>query len=174
VSITFIDDLDTIGRSRWKVSPIFRLFLQLLVGIIIGLTSIKISYISGLFGGVIDLSELSLSVAGREIFPLALAVTAFWYALVFNAINFSDGVPGLTAGYALISFIILAGLAIKLILIDNSDAAIENSRFLLLMLAVIIPATYTLMRLDASRKGVMGDTGTIFLAFLIATFAIIA
>lgn len=171
--ITLIDDLDTIGKSRWKVSPFLRLLLQLAVGTIIGLTSIKISYISNIFWGVIHLSEWRTTFFSIEIFPLALIITAFWYALVFNAINFSDGIPWLTAGYALISFLILSGLAIKLVLTDHSDAAIENSRFLLLLLAMVIPATFVLMRFDSMRKWVMGDTGTIFLAFLLATFAII-
>jgi len=94
--------------------------------------------------------------------------------VVFNAVNFSDGVPGLTGGFALISFIILGCLAFKLYLTDTSIASQENSRFLLSILAVIIPITYFLTRSDISRKVIMGDSGTIMLAFLIATLAIIA
>jgi hypothetical protein len=48
--ISFIDDLDTIGRSKIKVPPIIRLLMQISVGAIIGLTSIKISYMSHIFG----------------------------------------------------------------------------------------------------------------------------
>jgi hypothetical protein len=47
--ISFIDDADTIGRSPIAIPPIFRLLMQVVVGAIIGMTSIKISYISGGF-----------------------------------------------------------------------------------------------------------------------------
>jgi len=101
-------------------------------------------------------------------------MTIFWYVLVFNAVNFSDGIPGLTGGFSLISFLILGGLAVKLLMTDTSHAAQENSQFLLLILAIIIPVTFFITRMDISRRGLMGDSGTIMLAFLIATLAIIA
>lgn len=59
--ITFFDDLDTIGKSPIPISPIFRLLMQIGIGLIIGLTSIKISYISNIFGGVIDLTDYRFS-----------------------------------------------------------------------------------------------------------------
>jgi UDP-GlcNAc:undecaprenyl-phosphate GlcNAc-1-phosphate transferase len=88
-------------------------------------------------------------------------------------VNFSDGVPGLTGGFALISFVILGILAIKLLLTDETIASQENSRFLLSLLAIIIPITYFLTRADISRQVIMGDSGTIMLAFLLATLAIV-
>ncbi len=98
--ITFFDDLDTIGKSPMRVSPVFRLCMQIGVGIVIGLTSIKISYISNIFGGVIDLNEYHFSfIWGADsimIYYIPLLLTVFWYVLVFNSVNFSDGVPGLT------------------------------------------------------------------------------
>ena len=176
--VSFVDDMDTIGKSPISVPPLFRLGMQILIGLIIGLTSIKISYVSGLFGWVVDLTDYFISFSIAEniytIYYIPILLTIFWYALVFNGVNFSDGVPGLTGWYALISFIILAGLAIKLLFTDTSIAAIENSRFLLMILAVVIPTTFWLTRADISRKVIMGDSGTIMLAFLIATLAIIA
>jgi UDP-GlcNAc:undecaprenyl-phosphate/decaprenyl-phosphate GlcNAc-1-phosphate transferase len=176
--VSFIDDLDTIGRSRISVPPLFRLSIQILVWVIIGMTSIKISYISWMFGGILDLTEYSWTlelVSGHiTLYYIPILMTVCWYVLVFNAVNFSDGVPGLTGGFALISYIILAGLAIKLAIADTSLAAMENSRFLLVLLSIIIPATFFLTRLDISRQWLMGDSGTIMLAFLIATLAIIA
>lgn len=171
--VSFIDDMDTIGKSPIRVPPIVRLLMQIGVGAIIGVTSIKISYVSGLFGGIIDLSDFSTIIGDYRIYYIPLFVTIFWYVLVFNSVNFSDGVPGLTGGFALISFIILGLLAVKLILTDESLASQENSRFLLSLLAIIIPITYFLTRSDISRKVIMGDSGTIMLAFLIATLAIV-
>lgn len=87
--------------------------------------------------------------------------------------NFSDGVPGLTGGFALITFVTLAGLALKLYLTDTTIPAQENSRFLLMILVIIIPITYALTKGDISRRVIMGDSGTIMLGFFIATLAII-
>ena len=144
----------------------------------IGLTSIKISYVSNIFGGVLNLSDyhfdILISTWNITVYYIPLMMTIFWYVLVFNSVNFSDGVPGLTGGFALISFIILAGLAIKLYNQDPTSASAENSRFLLTLLAIIIPATFFLTRADISRRVIMGDSGTIMLAFFLATFAIVA
>ena len=176
--ISFIDDLDTIGKSKMKIPPIARLLMQIGVGAIIGLTSIKISYMSHILGGIIPLDIWFWNIQIAEIiitiYWIPVLVTIFWYVIVFNAVNFSDGVPGLTGGFALISFIILACLAFKLYITDTSLASQENSRFLLILLAIIIPITFFLTRGDISRKLIMGDSGTIMLAFLIATLAIIA
>jgi UDP-N-acetylmuramyl pentapeptide phosphotransferase/UDP-N-acetylglucosamine-1-phosphate transferase len=121
----------------------------------------------------VDLSAFFTTLWGYQIYYIPLAVTIFWYVLVFNSVNFSDGVPGLTGGFALISFVILGILATKLILTDTTLASQENSRFLLSLLAIIIPITYFLTRADISRRVIMGDSGTIMLAFLIATLAIV-
>jgi UDP-GlcNAc:undecaprenyl-phosphate/decaprenyl-phosphate GlcNAc-1-phosphate transferase len=171
--VSFVDDMDTIGQSPVRVPPIVRLMMQIGVGAIIGITSIKISYMSGLFGDIVNLSNYSTVLWGYEIWYIPLLVTIFWYVLVFNSVNFSDGVPGLTGGFALISFVILGLLAVKLLLTDETIASQENSRFLLSLLAIIIPITYFLTRADISRRVIMGDSGTIMLAFLIATLAIV-
>lgn len=175
--ISFVDDMDTIGKSRIRVPPIVRLLMQISVWVIIGLTSIKISYLSSVFWGIIAIDEFYsiIRIWGMELilYWLPLGVTLFWYVLVFNSVNFSDGVPWLTGGFALISFVILGILAIKLILTDETLASQENSRFLLTILAIIIPITFFLTRADISRQVIMGDSGTIMLAFLIATLAII-
>lgn len=152
--------------------------MQITVGIIIGLTSIKISYMSHIFGGIITLDDWYIDfVLGNmqvTLYWIPLLVTVCWYVVVFNAVNFSDGIPGLTGGFSLITFIILACLAIKLYLTDTTLASQENSRFLLTILAVVIPITWALTRADISRRVIMGDSGTIMLAFLIATLSIIA
>ncbi len=174
--ISFIDDMDTIGKSPIKVPPIVRLGMQIAIGAIIGITSIKISYISNIFGGILHLDDpmWQFMVFDQEIYILPVVITIIWYVLIFNAVNFSDGIPGMTGGFALISFIILGILAIKLITHDITLASQENSRFILTILAILIPATFFLTRADIARKVIMGDTGTLTLAFFIATLAIIA
>jgi len=73
----------------------------------------KISYVTHFIsGGIIPIDDLTFQFDALgysiEVYLFPILVTIFWYVLVFNAVNFSDGVPGLTGGFSLISFIILA------------------------------------------------------------------
>lgn len=83
-------------KTRFAISPKIRLTLQILIGLIVGLTSIKISYVSNIFGGILYLDFFSITLFGYEVFLIPLVFTIFWYVLVFNSVNWSDGVPGLT------------------------------------------------------------------------------
>lgn len=74
----------------------------------------------------------------------------------------------------MISFIILGILAVKLYFNDTSLSSQQNSIFILSILMILIPATFFLTQADIKRDIIMGDSGTIMLAFCIATLAIIA
>jgi UDP-N-acetylmuramyl pentapeptide phosphotransferase/UDP-N-acetylglucosamine-1-phosphate transferase len=93
--VSFVDDLDTIWKSNIQIPPIIRLLMQIGVGAIIGLTSIKISYMSNIFGGILPLDEffslLSIGDMTLTVYWIPIIVTILWYVVVFNAVNFSDG-----------------------------------------------------------------------------------
>jgi len=67
------------------------------VGAVVGITSIKIGYVSGIFGGVVDLGDYYAVLGDFKVYLIPLLFTVVWYVLVFNSINWSDGVPGLTS-----------------------------------------------------------------------------
>ncbi len=50
--VSFLDDMLNLSAKT-------RLLLQIIIGAIIGITSIKIGYVSNIFGGVIDLEGVS-------------------------------------------------------------------------------------------------------------------
>lgn len=81
VGVSFVDDLDTIykfdreekskplttpeelsrtRKTRFAISAKARLALQIFIGLVVGLTSIKISYISNIFGGILYLDFFSI------------------------------------------------------------------------------------------------------------------
>lgn len=92
-----------------------------------------------------------------------------------NSLNWSDAVPGMASGLSGIAFIVMAMLTIKLYLTDSTLASQENSQFVLLNLSVLIPAIAIYWWMDHSRKHFYGgDTASMFLAFMIATLAIIS
>lgn len=177
--VSFLDDLDTIGKASFSLPPWLRLAFQILIGAIIWITSIKISYLSNIFGDwmiYLDLYSSTWYIGNTEltIYYIPVFVTIVWYVVVMNALNWSDGIPWLTGGFSLISFLILMGLAVKLYFVDSTLPSQENSRFVLAILMVLLPTTFWLTRLDIARRWLMGDSGTMMLAFSIATLAIIA
>lgn len=118
---------------------------------------------------------LHVTILGITIYIIPLLFTIIWYVLVMNSLNWSDAVPGMASGLSGIAFIIIAMLTIKLYITDNSLASQENSQFVLLNLAVLIPAISIYWWMDHSRKYFYGgDTASMFLAFMIATLAIIS
>lgn len=114
-AVSFLDDLDTIykfdrdekvgikktseelqGHARktpFAVPAKARLALQIFVGAVVGITSIKIGYVSGLFGGVVELTDYYAVFGDLKVYLVPLLFTVVWYVLVFNSINWSDGVP---------------------------------------------------------------------------------
>lgn len=172
--ISFIDDLDTIDISKIKVLPIFRLLMQIAIGAIIWITSIKIGYISNIFGWIIHLDWYFLQLWDLKIYIIPLIFTIFWYVLVFNSINWSDSIPGLTSWLVWTSFFILLILTIKLYLTDTSEVARENSEFVLIILSILIPSLFVFWLFDVRKMFLIWDSWTMFLAFMIATLSIIS
>lgn len=175
VTVSIFDRLYSLGKTKFRISPLLRLLMQIGIGALIGITSIKIGYISNLFWGILYLDMLHVTILGITIYIIPLLFTIIWYVLVMNSLNWSDAVPGMASGLSGIAFIIIAMLTIKLYITDNSLASQENSQFVLLNLAVLIPAISIYWWMDHSRKYFYGgDTASMFLAFMIATLAIIS
>ena len=175
VLYTFLDDLVTIEHPFGvRIPPWLRLFFQISIGIIIGLTSIKIAYISWLLDGIIPLTIGEFSIGGMVIYPIALLVSVIWYVLLLNVINWSDEVPGVSTGISLITFLALLALSIKLFLIDQTVTSQANSQFVLVLLALLIPGILIYFFLSLKPRIWGADSGTMFLWFMIATLAIIS
>lgn len=172
--ISFVDDMDTIDKSPFKVPPVLRLFLQIWVGVIVWITSIKIWYISNIFGWIIRLDSYYLQLWSLQIFIIPLIFTIIWYVLVFNSINWSDSIPGLTSWLVWTSLIVILILTIKLYFNDISEATRENSQFVLQLLGIILPSVIILWIFDIQKKFLIWDSWTMFLAFIVATLSIIA
>jgi UDP-GlcNAc:undecaprenyl-phosphate GlcNAc-1-phosphate transferase len=141
--VGFIDD-------KFAIKPRYKLIGQIVVAIFMFYMGFKISEVSNPFGPILGLGYLS--------FP----VTILWYLLVINAINLIDGLDGLAAGITLISCIVL--------MIYSFDA----KNFL-----IFISATYMAIALLVflvfnfpKARCFMGDTGSLYIGFMLASLAI--
>lgn len=165
--VSFYDDMVAMSAKA-------RLALQIIIGATIGITSIKIGYVSNIFWWVLELETLSYVIAGKEIFIIPLIFTIFWYVFVFNALNWSDGIGGNTSGLSLICFFVIFLLWTKLYFTDTYEGGIENAQFIMYMSSILVWILIPFFYFDYKEKILMGDSGTMFLAFMLATLAIIS
>jgi UDP-GlcNAc:undecaprenyl-phosphate/decaprenyl-phosphate GlcNAc-1-phosphate transferase len=160
-----------------SLPPLFRLVYQVFLWIFFGMTAIKIGYMTNIFGGIIHLDQfedLSFTLWQSTFYLLPIGLTCIWYVLVMNAINWSDNGRAMTSSVSLVTCVVLAFLSIKLYFTDDSLAARNNSLFVLSFLTVFIPTLFIFWRFDVKRACIVGDAGTMFLGFIIATLSIVS
>ncbi|WP_338470676.1 MraY family glycosyltransferase [Niallia sp. XMNu-256] len=112
---------------------------------------IQVEFINLPFGGQIDFGFLST--------PL----TILWIVGVTNAINLIDGLDGLAAGVSSIALITIAGMAV---IMGNTYVIAIASLVLVSTLGFLIYNFYP-------AKIFMGDTGALFLGYIIAVLSLL-
>ena len=166
-TISFLDDLTSMSAKT-------RLLIQIIIGATIGITSIKIWYVSNVFWWIIELETLSAIVAWREIFIIPLIFTIIWYVFVFNALNWTDGIQGNTSGLSLICFFVIFLLWLKLYMTDDYSWGLKNAEFVMQICIILVGILIPFFYFDYREKILMWDSGTMFLGFMLATLAIIS
>ena len=149
--IGFLDD-------RFNLSPLLRLFAQAFAGAILFYFGVGIFAINLPFVGLLEFSTV-----------FAFFVTVFWVMTLVNTVNFVDGVPGLSSGLAFIG-----GLTIFLLSTNASLHENPASQIPIAQIAIIFSMSGLAFLIhDFPRpKLLMGDTGSTFIGFVIATLAI--
>lgn len=164
VLMSFLDD-------RYGLSPFLRLGVQILAAVTVVLSGIGIAAVSNPLGGTIFLDTWQIPLQFGEavyIFTVfADLFTILWIVAMINTMNWLDGIPGLTSGISTIGAGVMFLLAIRpnFHYIDQTEAAI---------LAVIVAASaFAFWWFDLHPpKILMGDTGSMFLGFMLAILAI--
>jgi len=166
-SISFLDDM-------LNVSPKVRLLIQIIIWAIIGITSIKIWYISNIFWWIIDLETYNFTIFEHTIYIIPLIFTVIWYVFIFNALNWTDWIQWNTSWLSFISFLILFLLWIILFYNDNYEWGIKNAEFIMWISIILIWIIIPFWWYDFNEKILMWDSWTMFLWFMLATLAIIS
>ena len=165
--MSFADDMFALSAKK-------RLIMQIIIGAIIWVTSIKIGYISNIFGWVIELETLSFLIFWKEIFIIPLVFTVIWYVFIFNALNWTDGIQWNTSGLSIICFVVIFLLGLKLYLTDTYSGGLKNAEFIMQMSVILVWILIPFAYFDYKEKILMWDSGTMFLGFMLATLAIIS
>lgn len=127
-------------------SALTKLIGQITAAMIVFHAGVQISVISIPFAGVVALG------------PWTFPVTVFWIVLVTNAINLIDGLDGLAGGVA-----VLAGTTLFVM------SLVEGNVVGALLLISMVGATLGFLRFNWNPASIfLGDTGSLFLGFLLA------
>ncbi|WAA11390.1 glycosyltransferase family 4 protein [Fervidibacillus albus] len=143
--IGVVDDL-------YELRPRTKFVGQLIAAsVVIFLGQIQVDYVNLPFGGILDFEYLSIPI------------TYLWIIGVTNAINLIDGLDGLSAGVSGIALIAMAGMAF--VMKDGYVFVIS----LLLIGSILGFLPYNFY----PAKIFMGDTGALFLGFMISVLSLL-
>lgn len=145
VLLGFFDDV-------YDLSAKFKFFVQLAVASTIVLWGgLQVEFINLPFGGQVEFGFLSS------------VITIFWIVGVTNAMNLIDGLDGLAAGVSSIALVTIAGMA-----------AIMGNVYVFTMAIVLFFSTVGFLRYNFyPAKIFMGDTGALFLGYMISVLSLL-
>ena len=144
--IGFLDDV-------YHIKPWQKLLGQVLAAILVIVSGLRICYINIPFLALYGLNDI-----------LSIVVTFFWIIGVTNALNLIDGLDGLASGVSAIS---LLSLVVVFILNGAGEIPILLAVALLGGLMGFLPFNFN------PAKTFMGDMGSNFLGFMLATVSML-
>lgn len=164
VVFMLIDDIKGLSASK-------KLLAQILVAFIVISGGIGITYLNNPFlGPTIYLNTVSypITIAGATyhfvLFADLLAI--MWLILLMNVVNFSDGIDGLAGTISAIALLVIA-------LLSGKSPVDQPATMLLALIGLGAVLGFFVWNLPPA-KIFMGDSGAMFLGYLIAVLAIIA
>ncbi|WAA13971.1 MraY family glycosyltransferase [Fervidibacillus halotolerans] len=145
IMVGIVDDVH--GLKPWE-----KLIGQILAAtIVIFLGDIQVDFVHLPFGGTLHFGQLSIPI------------TYFWIIGVTNAINFIDGLDGLSAGVSVIALISISGMAFLM-----------NDHYVYLIALVLVGSILGFLPYNFyPAKIFMGDTGALFLGFIISVLSLL-
>ncbi len=149
VAITLLGVADDVRGMRAR----HKLLGQILVATMVASSGYAIEAVNIPFIGVIDL---------RFFWGLGGLLTVFWIVGIINAVNLIDGMDGLATGVSLISAVTLAMLA-----------GLNGNPFVVLLCIALAGSLLAFLRFNWHPASIfLGDTGSMFLGFALATLSL--
>lgn len=165
VFVSFLDDM--FGLSPW-----LRLMVQIFVGFMLVGAGIGILSISNPLGDPLVLDQWTFSFTLDQVYTFSVwsaFFTIVWVVAMINTFNWLDGLNGLPSGVGAIAAFVLFLLSIRPGI--HFDLSSQQP---VAMMSIILGATafaFWIFDFYPARM-LMGDTGSMFLGFVLATLAI--
>jgi UDP-GlcNAc:undecaprenyl-phosphate GlcNAc-1-phosphate transferase len=154
----FFDDM-------FRLNPFVRLFFQFVASLVLVFAGIYIFTVNVPFFGVLKLDEWVLY--GIPIFSAVF--TILWVMIILNAMNFLDGISGLNSGISFIAALSMFFLSINPLL--HADLASQKGVALIALILSMVALGFMIFDFP-KPKILMGDSGSTFFGFILATLAI--
>jgi UDP-GlcNAc:undecaprenyl-phosphate GlcNAc-1-phosphate transferase len=153
------------------ISPILRLFTNLLTALIVVASGIGIAFISNPFGGVIDLSFLRINfnfLGPHSIWVISDLLAVIWIIWCMNIVGWATGVDGQLPGFVTISATFIGILALSF----STDIA----QWSVIILAGAVAGAYLgFLPFNFFPQSIMpGYSGKSLAGFLLAVLAILS
>jgi UDP-GlcNAc:undecaprenyl-phosphate/decaprenyl-phosphate GlcNAc-1-phosphate transferase len=146
--IVFIGILD----DTKPISAKYKLLVQIGAALMVVYGGVRIEFITNVFNRTTGMTWLGI---------FSIPVTVFWIVGITNTINLIDGLDGLAAGVASIASICLAFVAYL-----NGQAEVA------ILLSILAGASIGFLPYNFNPAQIfMGDTGSLLIGFLLATFS---
>jgi UDP-GlcNAc:undecaprenyl-phosphate GlcNAc-1-phosphate transferase len=136
--------------DKYTLKPITKLTSQIIITSLIVMLGYKITLLTNPFGEAFTLGYF------------AVPITILWYIFVMNAMNLIDGLDGLACGISIISFIILLIYSYY----SKNFFVFINSIYMIIGLSIFL--TYNFPK----AKLFMGDSGSLFIGYILASLSI--
>jgi UDP-GlcNAc:undecaprenyl-phosphate GlcNAc-1-phosphate transferase len=165
--VSFADDM-------FNLSPLLRLCVQVLAALVLVFAGVGITSISNPFGPslVLDAQKFVMDFGGGAVVTISLLVALFtivWILWIVNTMNWLDGLNGLPSGVSAIAALTLFFLSVRPgIHFDASNQVTVATMSIILFGTAAAFAIFDFY----PAKILMGDTGSMFLGFVLATLAI--
>ncbi len=135
-----------------EISPRVKLLGQIIAALIVVVVGdLRLEFINLPFGGELNFGFLSIPI------------TMIWIIGITNAINLIDGLDGLAAGVSTIALFTIAGMAYTM----------GNSYVMIMALILAVSSLGFLLYNFHPAKIFMGDTGALFLGYMIAVLSLL-
>ncbi len=166
VGVSFLDDYH-------GLSPVLRLFVQFLAALILVAGGIGIHSFSNPFGGALtlDLFPLTFTLDGvtMTFFLASVLFTVLWTMSMMNTLNWLDGLNGLPSGVSAIASLTIFLLSVR----PDIHFDLSSQVPVATMSIILFACCFAFWIFDFyPAKILMGDTGSMFLGFILATLAI--
>ena len=137
--------------DKFTLSAKVKLLGQIVAAIVVVMNGVVIEFINLPFGGMLEFGILSIPI------------TILWIVGITNAVNLIDGLDGLAAGVSSIALITISGLAF-----------LKGDLFTFSMGIILLGSTLGfLVHNFYPAKIFMGDTGALFLGYMISILSLL-
>lgn len=159
VLVSFVDDFR-------HLHPFLRLGVQIIAGLMIVYSGVGIHSISNPFGEPFSLDTYITMVHGFEIIWLADIFTLAWIIILINSVNWLDGINGLASGVGVIA-------SFTLFFLSSRPGHMLDQEPVIIMSIVLAGVFLVFWCFDFyPAKMLMGDSGSMFLGFMLAVLSI--